>query len=104
MVGRLPRAPLWLLLLAASHMSLGIWLGFEDGDFGLLYLALPFIGLTALAAWLVSLRREWAHACTVVLTSLLLALALFLVPAYLIGLYHLPQAIAALVITARAKP
>lgn len=94
--------PVWLLLVAASHLALGLEEGWADHDLSLLWLAIPFELLTLLAAGLVALRRAWARTAAVLLTSLAVVLALLLVPLYLVGLFHLPQAIAALVITARS--
>jgi hypothetical protein len=93
------------VLVAASHTFLGFAEGwFDGGDYSLLIVAAPFVVLTVLAAALVSLRRHWARVTALVLTSLGVWGALWLVPLYTLGLWHLPQAIAALVITVRAKP
>jgi hypothetical protein len=96
------RAPWWLVLVAVTHTALGVVKGSEDGDDSLLWLAVPFVALTLVAAGLVALGARWAGTLAVVLTCFALAFAVLLVGAYLVGLFHLPQALVAVLITHRS--
>ena len=75
------------------HAAPALYLGVTDGgDFSLLWAAAPLMGLTLLAVGAVlTARRRTA----LVLVSTSLALALLLVPVYLLGMLHLPQSLLA---------
>lgn len=98
------RVALGLVALAASHTALGVWVGlFDGGDYSLLYFAVPFVGLTLLAALLVCLSPQWRPGVVQVPLVLAAVLAGLTVPLYLLGLFHLPQAVVAVGLVLRAE-
>lgn len=95
-----PRPARWLVVLAGAHTALGLEEGLLDGgDYGLLWVALPFVVLTLGAA--ASVRR--LPILAVALCAVALVLAVLGLGIYLLGLFHLPQAVLALLVTARAS-
>ena len=76
------RGVLPLMVVAAAHPVPGVWLGRQDGDYSLLWVALPFVVLTLLAAAAAQLR--WP-VVALVLAALSFALAVAAVPVYLLG-------------------
>lgn len=90
-----------LLLLALSHGALGVYKGLEDGDFSLLWFAAPLALLTLVAALLVEPGARRRNTTALVLTCTAAVLSALAVPLYLLGLFHLPQAVAAVVVVAR---
>ena len=97
------RTPLILVGLAASHCALGLYLGlFDGGDYSLLTLAVPFVVATLLAAAASAVPHPVGHWTAVALTGLTVLASLMGVGLYLIGLFHLPQSVAATVVAARS--
>ena len=76
--------------------------GLENGDFSLLYVAAPVDGHTLLAAAAAASSSVAVRYGGVLLTSLTAALAVLLLSAYGLGLFHLPQALLATVLSAVA--
>ena len=98
----MPSSSVLLLVLALLHSALAVYLGLTDGgDYSLLWVAAPLMALTALAAVAVLGQAPWRATAAIVLTSLALALTVALVPAYLVGLFHLPQSVLALAVALR---
>ena len=98
-----PGAPLQLVVLAAAHCAPGLYLGpLDGGDYSLLWLALPFVVLTLLAAAARTVRHPAARWVAVALTRLTVLAAFMTIGLYLIGLMHLPQAAAATAVAARS--
>lgn len=89
-----------LLLAAVSHAALGVHEGlFDGGDYSLLFIAAPLMLLTVLAAACSACGAAWM---SLGLTLFSLVVAFLLIGVYLIGLFHLPQAVFAMVVAARA--
>lgn len=90
-----------LLGVAAAHTVPALWLGAQDGDYSLLWAALPFVVLTLLCA--VAVRFRW-EVTALLLAAVAFALAVLAVPVYLLGLLHVAQALVALGVTVAQVP
>ncbi len=91
-----------LLLIAASHAALGLCEGFADGgDFSLLWIDAFFSVPTLAVAGLFLSRNQVALGAAFAGSVLLLTLSVMAVGLYLLGLFHLPRAAAAVVVTRR---
>jgi hypothetical protein len=97
-------APVLLGFGAVMHAFLAVRVGLSDGDYSLLWLAAPLMALTGLAAGFAARRAPWAAYVALVLTSVVLVLALLLLPIFLVGLFHLPQAVFGVIVAARHLP
>ncbi len=94
----LHREQAWLLLVAFAHTWPALWLGATDGDVSLLWVALPFVVLTLVAAAVV---RRWPGV-SLTLCVIAATLSVMSVGLYLLGLLHLLQCAVALVVCVRA--
>ena len=97
------RAPLLLGALAVAHAAPAVWMWLGGAAF-LLPFAVPFVGLTLLAALASAVPHPAGGWTAVALTAVAVPLAVLALLAYLIGLLHLLQAVLALCVALRYSP